>query len=292
MSANEPLELVPASQVKDTQPPASEPAPKAEKTADTASATRQDADTGDDTAADPDGEAEKPKPKRRDHRIEEYYRLREENARDKEIIRRLAERGLDPQGQPTQTAKTGDWKSQGREPREEDFPGNYEAYLDARVEWRTEQKLTERERKAQREAQERSQAEQQEKFRERLDKGFDKYPDFEEVALSPSVQVNHTMAMVIGDSEFAADIMYHLGKNPKEADRIAALSPYAAAREIGKIEDKIAAAPAQTETVTAAPKPIRTVSGNGRSQGTSDKETIDEFMRRENEKDRKRFLGR
>lgn len=295
MSANEPLELVPASQVKESQPPAQEQASQADKIADPAAATRRNeapADPGDGSAADPDGEGQQPKPKRRDHRIEEYYRLREENARNQEIIRRLAERGLDPQGQPTTTAKTGDWKSQNREPREEDFPGNYEAFLEARVEYKLEQKLTERDRTAQQKAQERTQAEQQAKFRERLDKGFEKYPDFEEVALSPDVQVNHTMAMVIGDSDHAADIMYHLGKNPKEAERIAALSQYAAAREIGKIEDKIAAAPATVESVTAAPKPIRTVSGNARSQTSPEKETIEEFMRRENEKDRKRFLGR
>lgn len=286
MPSNEPLELVPASMVKESPAPAAEPATQPDKSADTGAAS------ADDPGENPPDEGQKARKRQRDFRIDEYYRLNAENQRNQDIIRRMAERGLDPQGQPQVPVK-GDWKSGNREPREEDFPGNYEAYLDARVEWRTEQKLTEREVRAKREAQARQQNEQQEKFRERLHKGAEKYPDFEEVALSADVPMSEAMAYAIADSDSSADIAYHLGKNPQEAARIAALPPWAAAREIGKIEDRIAAAPAPNATTTAAPKPIRTVAGTNAPRAVDlDKIPIDEFMRIENEKDRIKRFGR
>ena len=66
------------------------------------------------------------------------------------------------------------------------------------------------------------------------------------------------MAQTIQASEIGPDVIYWLGSNPKEADRIARLSPLLQAREIGKIEARLGANPPAKKTTTA-PAPIAPV---------------------------------
>jgi hypothetical protein len=71
------------------------------------------------------------------------------------------------------------------------------------------------------------------------------------------------MAETIQASDIGPDIAYYLGSNPKEAARIAALkSPILQAKEIGKIEAKMASEPVLRKT-TSAPPPIAPISGRG-----------------------------
>lgn len=63
--------------------------------------------------------------------------------------------------------------------------------------------------------------------------------DYFEVTRSPSLNITQSMAEAVAESEEAAAVLYYLGKNPDVTDRIAALSPLAAAREIGRIEAKL-----------------------------------------------------
>lgn len=84
-----------------------------------------------------------------------------------------------------------------------------------------------------------------------------KYTDFDSIALNPAVQITQSMFdAAMGDS--LGDILYHLGKNPAEADRIAALSSVQQIKEIGKIETK-------TPKTTTTPNPPTTVGGGGSS---------------------------
>jgi hypothetical protein len=82
------------------------------------------------------------------------------------------------------------------------------------------------------------------------------------------------------ESEVGEQIAYHLGKNPAEAARIAALSPIASIREIGKLEAKLSITPppAQTLKPSNAPAPPAVVDGKaGGAVKSPDQMTDDEW---------------
>lgn len=87
-------------------------------------------------------------------------------------------------------------------------------------------------------------------------------PDFEQVAFSKDVDIHARMMPFLAESEKGADVAYWLGKNPKEATRIAELfdrgSPQALV-EFGRIEARLSAP--TPKTLSTAPKPAPTLSG-------------------------------
>lgn len=101
-----------------------------------------------------------------------------------------------------------------------------------------------------------------EAYQDREDEARNKYEDFEQVAYNPKLPITASMAEAIQESEVGPDVAYYLGSNPREADRISRLSPLSQAKEIGKIEAKIASAPVLRKT-TSAPPPIAPISGRG-----------------------------
>lgn len=84
-------------------------------------------------------------------------------------------------------------------------------------------------------------------------------PDFHQVAGNPTLTITPEMANEIMDSEYGPQIQYHLGKNPREAARIAALPQSRQIREIGRLEAEVSR-PAP-KRVTQAPAPIKPVAG-------------------------------
>jgi hypothetical protein len=70
------------------------------------------------------------------------------------------------------------------------------------------------------------------------------------------------MAESIQASDIGPDVAYYLGVNPKEAERISKLSPILQAKEIGRLEAKIASEP-MTKKTTSAPAPISPVTAKG-----------------------------
>lgn len=95
-------------------------------------------------------------------------------------------------------------------------------------------------------------------FRAREAKFAETVPDYRDVAHG-AVSITTEMAEVIAESEDGPALAYYLGKNPQIADHIAQLSPYSAARELGRIEAKLAAerekAKTATPVVSQAPEP-------------------------------------
>jgi hypothetical protein len=79
----------------------------------------------------------------------------------------------------------------------------------------------------------------------KLDSARKRYSDFEAVTASAEaekLQLTPAMQQAILESEYGADLAYWLGKRPEECRRIAALSalsPLSAARELGRIEERI-----------------------------------------------------
>jgi hypothetical protein len=140
-----------------------------------------------------------------------------------------------------------------------------EAYAEALATKKAEELL------AQREAQ-RHQAEVLEAYQDREEQAREKYDDFEQVAYNPSLRITSVMAETIQASDVGPDVAYYLGSNPKEADRISRLSPFLQAKEIGKIEAKLATDPPVKKT-TAAPQPITPVSA--RTTGSPAYDTTD-----------------
>ena len=80
------------------------------------------------------------------------------------------------------------------------------------------------------------------------------------------------MAETIQSSDIGPELAYYLGSNPKDAERISRMTPLGQAKEIGKIEAKLAAEPPVKRT-TSAPQPISPVTA--RSVGSSTHDTTD-----------------
>jgi hypothetical protein len=111
-----------------------------------------------------------------------------------------------------------------------------------------------------------------ESYQEREEQARDKYDDFEQVAYNPNLPITNVMAETIQHSDIGPDLAYYLGSNPKDAERISRLSPYMQAKEIGKIEAKLADNPPVKKT-TSAPAPISPV--KARSTGAPSHDTTD-----------------
>jgi len=151
------------------------------------------------------------------------------------------------------------------EPLKPDDFTNAQAYADALAERKAQELLARRTAVAE-------QATVLDAYQDREEEARSKYDDFEQVAYNPKLPVTETMAQTIQSSEIGPDVIYWLGSNPKEADRIARLSPLMQAREIGKIEARLASNPPAKKTSTA-PAPIAPVTA--RTTGTPAYDTTD-----------------
>ena len=137
-----------------------------------------------------------------------------------------------------------------------------EAYAEALAEKRAQELIQQRETA-------KRQAEIMEAYHDKEEEVRGKYDDFDQVAYNPNLPITDVMAETIRASEIGPELAYHLGSNPKEADRIARLSPFLQAKEIGKIEAKLAAEPPQKK-ISSAPAPISPVTARATNPGVTD----------------------
>lgn len=141
----------------------------------------------------------------------------------------------------------------------------YEDYAEALAERKAEELLRQRETKQQHQA-------ILEQYHELEETARDKYDDFDQIAYNPNLPVTEYMAQSIQASDIGPDVLYWLGTNPKEADRIARLNPILQAKEIGKIEASLSSNPPVRKTSTA-PAPIAPVTP--RASGANVLDTTD-----------------
>jgi hypothetical protein len=117
-------------------------------------------------------------------------------------------------------------------------------------------------------------------FERKKEEGRAKYADFDEVTEQPDLMLSNAMVENILDSDIGHELAYYLAQNPDDVDRISALSPTAATREMGKLEAKLASlSPAPRKS--SAPAPINPLSG-GREPAagwSSDKASFDQFRK-------------
>lgn len=137
-----------------------------------------------------------------------------------------------------------------------------EAYAEALAEQKAEELIRRRDAERQR-------SEILESYHEKEEEIRAKYEDFEQVAYNPNLPITPIMAESIQASDAGPEVAYFLGTNPKEAERISRLSPVLQAKEIGKIEAKLAANPPVKKT-TNAPAPISPVTAKSSGQPAYD----------------------
>jgi len=106
-------------------------------------------------------------------------------------------------------------------------------------------------------------------YHDREEDARSKYDDFEQVAYNPKLPITDVMAQSIQASDVGPDVAYYLGANPKEAARISKLAPFLQAKEIGRLEAKVAAEPV-TKRTSNAPAPISPVTARGGHSGGFD----------------------
>ena len=142
---------------------------------------------------------------------------------------------------------------------------SYEDYAEALAERKAEELVAKREAAKQQEA-------LFEQYYEREETARDKYDDFDQVTYNESLPVTEIMAQSIQASDIGPDVLYWLGSNPKEAERISRLNPILQAKEIGKVEASLMSNPPVRKTSTA-PAPIAPVTP--RASGTPAYDTTD-----------------
>lgn len=185
-----------------------------------------------------------------------YWRRQKAEARADYFIGR--DRGEQPPATPPAATP-----GIGPEPQEADFD-DYSKFIDAKTDWKVAKARAEWDVELRsREFQDR-QYERQITLREKLQRGYEKYSDFEEVALDRSAtHITPMIADILADCEYPEDVAYHLAKNRVEGVKISRMTPIQAARAIAIIERDLTAEGKPVDkpkpTATNAPAPIKPV---------------------------------
>jgi len=164
-------------------------------------------------------------------------------------------------------------------PKPDDFE-DYNDYVDKLTDWKVEQQRIKWEREAAERAKNESVQQKEARLQAEIAKGFEKYEDFEDVALDQTVPITEMVKDILAESEMPADVVYYLGKHRTEAIAIARMTPIAAARAIQKIEIGLASTqnnPQSTKKITKAPPPIKPVGASGSFEKNPEDMTVKEF---------------
>ena len=149
-------------------------------------------------------------------------------------------------------------------PKVEDFR-SYDEYEDAMQRHRIDegvQRATAKtaEQQAERFTQQ-AQSAAQETYNQRVSETVARIPDFVEVVGKSQVPMSPALAEALMESDRGPELVYHLAKNPAEAERLNSMSVRQMDREIGRLETALtskAAPPAPPAArTTSAPAPIK-----------------------------------
>lgn len=168
----------------------------------------------------------------------------------------------------------------GQEPKPEDFPaGEYDpgyARAVARYEARRSQaEIAAHQRVAAMQAQ---QHQAIQTVKQRLDaiveEGRRTFPDFDETVNGIGDYLTDTIRVEIAELERPAAVAHWLGKNPEVAAKLAKLPRHAVARELGRIEARLASAPPPPKPTAAPSPPAQTARGGGATARPLDPERM------------------
>ena len=230
---------------------------------------------GDDAAAPgTEGEAEKPKPKTAQERIDEITAQRHAEARradaaEQELVRLRANQPKEPDPEPA-PAKSEDGRP---DPEDYDFGVADERYLEDLTDWKADQAV--QKALGQRDARHHA-GQVVQSFQERATKA---YPTGEPEGLKAYRALEKVPAAVqdvVLASEVGHKIAEHLGSNQAELTRLAGLAPHMQAYELGKLEARFTANPAPSpKPVSDAPAPPTTVARGAGGKFTVPADTDD-----------------
>lgn len=242
--------------------PAAPATPSAEETPPPATVTPPASeDPPPEPAPTPEPDPEPPIPKGVQKRIDRAVRRQYEAEADARILRerlRALESGLaQPSSQPTPQRPAGS-------PKIEDFQ-NFDEYVAAMAAHIAEEKvkttLTEREQRQRAEAEQAAQRRIYDSWQKKVEQATAEMPDFEEVLSNADLPMTPVMQSAIMESDIGPRLAFHLATHPDEAVQIAQLSPHKAILALGRLEEKLTAAPVKKPTST--PPPVPTTSPRG-----------------------------
>jgi len=163
-------------------------------------------------------------------------------------------------------------KDKTEQPPERGQFEDYESFMEAKAAYAGRRAAEEFRQTSERESAARAAAEKAaqtaKSFQEKV---AEKYPDLpDRIDAIGHIPMPAGMTDAIATSDFGPDILNHFAENPKDFERIAALEPHAALREIGKLEARLEAAAKKHEPVkeakpSQAPAPIKPVGGTAAS---------------------------
>lgn len=168
--------------------------------------------------------------------------------KNKALVSKETEGALKPAAATSQSINTS-------KPKFSDY-SDIETYTDALTEWKIEQTLSAKEQKKVQQTTLSQHNERVNVYKATVD-DFDKVLAKTETWNSPSSEM--TNAIIEADN--GPELLYYLGKNKEEYDRILSLSPTKQIIELGKLTAKFErqARKAEKEQLTQAPKPLANV---------------------------------
>jgi hypothetical protein len=242
-----------------------------------------------DETASPEQQNEQPESKTFTQEDVDRIAQKERERAERRALRRMSDEFSQLREQIQQFQQPQQQTQQGAdgEPKRGDFE-SYEDYIRALGRYEATQVLT----KAQQEARTKQQQAESERHAGELQKlaatriaaGQKEFADFDavinEAVADGLIKPGSELHLAIIESDIGHKVAYHLAKNPDEAERIAELSPRSMAREIGKLEAKLAAAPAPKPK----PAPIDPLGGSPRTSSVapSDKDDIGTWLKKRN----------
>lgn len=100
-----------------------------------------------------------------------------------------------------------------------------------------------------------------ETYNQRVSEAVARIPDFVEVVSKAEMPISPALKEALMDSDRGPELVYHLAKNPAEAERLSGMNVGQMNREIGRLETTLGAKPAPTPPpaarTTSAPAPIK-----------------------------------
>jgi hypothetical protein len=187
---------------------------------------------------------------------------RQEAAQEREARQKLeAEIAAIRQQQQPQQAKNADEK-----PQPSQFTDAFE-YAEALADWSAEQALVRRDKEDLQRRADEAQQKVISSWANKVAAAKAEIPDFDDMVASSGVAVSDPIRDAILESDVGPQILYHLAKEDDLAKKIASMSPYAALREIGKLEAKFEKQPETKQSnpvgKSKAPPPISPIRNAG-----------------------------
>jgi hypothetical protein len=239
-------------------PEAKEPATPAAAADKPPAKTEPDSETDDsqDTGEDDEQDDAAPAKGRGGSRQRRIDRLTRENEELKRQLAGAQAPPAKPQDKPSEPAQA----AVAGKPKLEDFK-SLEAYQEALTDWKFDERDRIRKEADTRTAAENAVRTEQEQWTAKekaARKAHDDYDDVIDTVVIPAGPGVRSARQAMLEDEHGAELLYYLGKHPKELERIAGLSPASAVLAIGKLSATFDTPATETNgkpRITGAPKP-------------------------------------